>query len=127
MRVLGSSVLVLEAIMLALFIPVAYFTGLAASGSLAAWVGVALVVLCLVATGLLGRPIGVTLGWIVQVLVLATALLVPMMVVMAAVFGALWWAALRYGGRVDAMRAAQAANGTPDASESRSFPGDAQS
>jgi hypothetical protein len=126
MRVLGSSVLVFEAIMVALFIPVAYFTGLAASGSLAAWVGVALVVLCLVATALLGRPIGVTLGWVVQGLVLATALLVPLMLVLGLVFAGLWWAALRYGGQVDAMRAARAQNGAPDASGTRSFPGPGQ-
>ena len=36
---------------------------------------------------------------------------VPLMLVLGLVFAGLWWAALRYGGQVDAMRAARAQNG----------------
>lgn len=105
MRVLGASVLILEAIMVALFIPVAYFTGIAADGSAAVWVGVGLALLCVVAAGLVTRPFGVALGWLVQVLVIATGILVPMMFLLGGIFAALWWTAIRYGRRADAASA----------------------
>ena len=65
------------------------------------WVGLLLVLVCLLAAGLVARPFGVALGWVVQVLVIATAVLVPMMVVLGLVFAVLWWAAIHYGRRAD--------------------------
>ncbi|MDQ1245701.1 MAG: hypothetical protein QG597_68 [Actinomycetota bacterium] len=98
--------------MVALFIPVAYFTGIAADGPTAAWVGAGLAVLCVVAAGLVARPFGVALGWVVQVLVIATGVLVPMMVALGGIFAVLWWVAIRYGRRADAA-ADQRASVTP--------------
>lgn len=91
--------------MVALFIPVAYFTGIAADGATAAWVGVGLALLCVVAAGLVARPFGVALGWVVQALVIATGVLVPMMVVLGGIFAGLWWVAIHYGRRADAASA----------------------
>lgn len=108
MRVLCSSVLVFEAIVAGLFIPVAYYSGIVAHGSAAAWIGAVLAVLCIVAVALLSRPFGVALGWLVQVLLLACGFVVPMMFALGLIFGALWWAALRYGRRADAARATHA-------------------
>ncbi len=108
MRVLCSSVLVFEAIVAGLFIPVAYFSGIVANGATAAWIGAVLAVLCIIAAAVVTRPYGVALGWIVQVLVLACGFVVPMMFALGLVFGALWWAALRYGRRADAARATHA-------------------
>lgn len=105
MRVLGASVLVFEAIMVGLFIPVAYFTGRGISGSTAAWMGVALTVLCIVAAGMVGRRGGVVLGWLVQILVIACGFLVIDMFVLGAIFAGLWWAAMHYGRKVDALKA----------------------
>ena len=48
------------------------------------WVGLGLAVLALVACGLMRRPYGITVGWVVQALTWASALLVPAMVGVAA-------------------------------------------
>jgi len=105
MRVLGTSVLIFEAIVAGLFIPVAYFTGRGISGSTAIWLGVGLVVLCLVAAAMVGRPGGVAIGWLVQVLVVACGFFVLDMFFIGAVFAGLWWAAMHYGRQVDELRA----------------------
>ena len=57
--------------------------------------GVALA--CILATGLLRRPYGITVGWVVQGVVLATGAIVPAMFVMGLIFAALWVSALRIG------------------------------
>ncbi|MFI0432396.1 MAG: DUF4233 domain-containing protein [Candidatus Nanopelagicales bacterium] len=108
MRVLCASVLVFEAIIAGLFIPVAYFSGVVANGATAAWIGAALAVLCIVAAAVVTRPFGVALGWTVQILLLACGFVVPMMFALGLIFAALWWAALRYGRRADAARATHA-------------------
>ncbi|SOC52549.1 DUF4233 domain-containing protein [Ornithinimicrobium cerasi] len=63
--------------------------------------------LCLVAAGALRTRAGVGLGWACQVLTLATAVLLPAMVVVAVLFGLLWWWSLSAGARIDAARDAQ--------------------
>jgi hypothetical protein len=60
-------------------------------------VGGALALACVLATGLLRSPVGIPIGWVVQVLVLATGVIVPAMVVLGLLFGGLWIAALRIG------------------------------
>jgi hypothetical protein len=52
---------------------------------------------CVLATGSLRSRHGVALGWVMQVLVLATGVVVPAMFAMGLLFGALWVAALRIG------------------------------
>lgn len=70
------------------------------------WVGSALAVLALLAAGSLRRPVGVTLGWVVQVATLASAFVVPMMLVIGLVFLALWLWCLVRGQQVDAAASA---------------------
>lgn len=87
------------------------------------WIGgLALVVVCVLAAGLVRRPGGVAVGWVVQGLVLATALVVPAMAVLALAFAALyaWFVAL--GGRIDRDRAAHAAQGDTDRPPGRTSP-----
>ena len=60
-------------------------------------VGGGLALACVLATGLLRSPVGVPVGWGVQVLVLATGFIVPAMFFMGVLFGGLWIAALRIG------------------------------
>ena len=50
-----------------------------------------------------------SVGRVLQVCVLLTGLVVPAMLVLGLVFGGLWVAALRYGRRVDAIKASRAA------------------
>jgi hypothetical protein len=68
-------------------------------------VGSVLAVVCLLGSGLMRRPYGVTAGWVVQALTLASGLIVPMMFVAGAVFLALWVASLVLGGRIDHAQA----------------------
>ncbi|WP_039932556.1 DUF4233 domain-containing protein [Streptomyces viridochromogenes] len=75
--------------------------------------------LCLVLCGLVTRPGGVVLGWALQLGLIASGFVVPMMFFLGAVFAALWWASVHYGRKVDAAKArfaaAQAGSSTPDA------------
>ncbi|TAK68884.1 MAG: DUF4233 domain-containing protein [Actinomycetota bacterium] len=107
MRVLCSSVLVFEAIVLGLSIPVAITVGGYPATAVAIGGGL-LVLLCVVAIGTLPRLPGVVLGWAVQVGAIGSAVLVPAMVILGGIFAALWWCALHYGRRADQIRFATA-------------------
>ena len=72
-------------------------------------VGSVIAVLCLLDAGLLRRPWGITLGWLLQVATLLSALVVPMMLVVGLIFGALWVTALVQGAKMDALTRAHAA------------------
>jgi hypothetical protein len=66
--------------------------------------GIAMV-LCLVLCGLITRPGGVPLGWLLQVALIASGFVVPMMFFLGAVFAALWWASVRFGRKADEAKA----------------------
>lgn len=78
------------------------------------WAGAGIAVLCVVAAGALRGPAGVPLGWLAQLLTLASGLVLPAMLVVAVLFGLLWWLCLSQGRRMDrltAQREAQARDG----------------
>ena len=54
------------------------------------WVGVGLAVLCFLAAGLMRRPWGVTLGWVIQLVTFASAVVLPAMLVVGLIFLTLW-------------------------------------
>ncbi|NYD55603.1 DUF4233 domain-containing protein [Microbacterium pseudoresistens] len=60
----------------------------------------------LVTAGLLAKRSGIVLGWILQGVVVASAFLVPAMLVIALIFGGMWTYAMVAGGRVDRAAAA---------------------
>ena len=64
-------------------------------------IGSLLALLCILDAGLLRRPWGLTLGWVLQVATVACALVVPLMLPVGLVFGALWLTALVQGRRLD--------------------------
>lgn len=71
--------------------------------------GGGLALACLVGAGLVRRPGGMVVGWVLQLLVVATGFWVPAMFVMGAVFVAMWmWFAV-IGARIDRDRAVLAA------------------
>ncbi|MEO7752884.1 MAG: DUF4233 domain-containing protein [Terracoccus sp.] len=70
-------------------------------------VGSGLAVLCIVGAGMLRRPWGLTLGWLVQVATFASALVVPMMLAVGLIFSALWVTCLVQGTKIDRERAAR--------------------
>jgi hypothetical protein len=100
MRRLGSSVLGMEAIVVALMTPVA-ITVNKVSPTLAVTVGVGLAVLCVIAAGMLKRPVGYILGSVIQVLAIATGLLVSTMFFLGVIFAALWITAIFVARRVE--------------------------
>ncbi len=104
MRVLTSSVLVLEAIVVALAIPVALVVG--GSPAWVAWLLGVLAVGCLLLPGAFGRRGYLQAGWAAQAAVITSGFLVPMMFVLGATFAALWWTAVRLGHRAEAARPA---------------------
>jgi hypothetical protein len=94
MRRLAGSVLVFEAIVIILAIPVAInVAGVDPAPAISAGLGLA--VAAVVVAARVDRPGGVVAGWIVQALVLASGLIVPIMALLGAIFAALWYGALR--------------------------------
>lgn len=75
--------------------------------------GIVLAVLCLLASGLLRRPHGVTAGWIVLGLTLLSAIVLPAMAFVALLFAVLWVLSLTQGGRIDVL-IAQASQPPPE-------------
>ena len=57
--------------------------------------------LCILDAGLLRQPWGITLGWILQIATLACAFVVPTMLFVGVLFGALWLTALAKGRAID--------------------------
>lgn len=108
MRILCSSTLMAEAVLIG-------FVGLVAMrltdlSTTTVWAvcGTAMV-LCVLLCGVVNRPGGVAAGWVLQTALVASGLLVPMMFVLGPVFAGLWWAAVHYGRKVDVVRAQRAA------------------
>ena len=103
MRVLGSTVLVLEALVVLLAIPIAINVS-DADAILALVMGIALAGLLILSVGVITKPIAVPLVWVLQVLVIGSGFVVPTMFFVGAVFALLWFYAVRNGQRVDRAR-----------------------
>jgi Protein of unknown function (DUF4233) len=109
-RQLCGIVLVFEAIVIGLAIPVAIVLEHANHG-LAGGIGGALAVCAVLISGLVGRP---RMGWaliagtVLQLLVIAAGVVVPAMYILGIIFAALWvtgiWLARRVTPRPDAPR-----------------------
>ncbi len=76
--------------------------------------GLVLALACVLISGMLRRPGGVLLGWVVQILTLATAVVLPAMAIVGVIFGGLWWLCLVQGNKMDTMSAQWAADEQPD-------------
>jgi high-affinity Fe2+/Pb2+ permease len=72
-------------------------------------VGCGLAVLCLLAAGLMRRPYGVTVGWLIQVATFLSGFVLPMMIIVGVIFLLLWVTCLWQGQRIDAMQVGRAA------------------
>lgn len=109
MRVLGGSVLALEAIVVILAIPVVAVVG---TVSLPAWLaiagGIALALALVVVARYVTRPWAIPVGWALQALVIACGLLAPPLLIVGGIFAILWGVAIRLGRQADEARAAGA-------------------
>ena len=105
MSVLGSSVLGLQAVVLLLGIPVGL--SLADHGAATAVVLGLAALLAVLAAGMIRRrpQQAVLLGWVVQAVSIASGFLLPAMFFVGLLFGAVWWTAVHFGRKVDAIRA----------------------
>lgn len=93
-RRIAGSVLIFEAIVIVLAIPVAINVYGVAPGP-AIGVGLVLAAAAVVVAARVDRRGGVPAGWAIQGLVIASAVVVPVMAVLGAMFAGLWFAALR--------------------------------
>jgi hypothetical protein len=78
-------------------------TDIGAAASLG--MGLGLAVLCVLAAGMLGRPFGYALGWLVQVVSIALGFVVTAMFFLGLVFAGLWAASYFLGIKIDRERA----------------------
>jgi hypothetical protein len=70
------------------------------------WVGSAALVACVALAGLLGRSWALGAGSGLQVLIVASGIVVPTMFFLGALFAALWFLAIFLGRRVERLQAA---------------------
>jgi len=105
-----AGVLGLESV--ALFLTAPVLISLTDVGTALGWIiGVGLAGLCILGAALMGRPAGVWIGHLVQLLALALGFVVPAMFVLGGLFTALWVTAVRLGRRVDEAKAARSTAG----------------
>jgi hypothetical protein len=103
MRVLGSTVLILEALVVLLAVPIAINVA-NVNATHALVIGIALAGLLVLTVGVITKPIAVPIGWVLQVLVIASGIIVPTMFFIGGLFALLWFFAVRNGQRVDRAR-----------------------
>ncbi|WP_462418004.1 DUF4233 domain-containing protein [Kytococcus sp. Marseille-QA3725] len=77
--------------------------------------GSALAVACLVTMVVLKRTWGVTLGWLLQLIVVASGFVLPAMFVVGAIFLGIWLGALYWGHKMDELTRQFAAGQSDDA------------
>ena len=103
MRRLCATVLVMEAIVIGLAIPVAITIGHASHA--AGYAGGALAVAAVLLAGVVGRPglrVALAAGSVLQLLVIAAGVVVPVMYVLGVIFAGFWALAIWMGRRYEA-------------------------
>lgn len=105
-RALASITLGFELIVAVLIGLAIFGLGLLEPRELGLWLAGGLASVCALALGLMrfGR-VGIVLGWIVHVMMLATAFIMPMALIVAALFTALWVFCMIKGVQIDRARA----------------------
>lgn len=106
-RALASIVLGFELIVVVLIGLTMFGLGITEPRELGLYLGGGLGLLIIVALGVMRRgKIGIVLGWIVHVLMLLTAILLPMALIVGLLFTALWIYCMVKGAQIDRDRAA---------------------
>jgi len=111
-----SIALVLEACVL-LFATLTAFGLKVLEPTLPAWaalpLGAALIIVVLATTAVLRYPWGIAIGWVLQAVLIALGILMPLMFVVGAGFALLWIYCFTRGRRIDAARTASTQGETP--------------
>jgi hypothetical protein len=108
MRGMCAAMLTLQAIILALAVPVMISVE-DVDTPVALSIGLGLAVLCVLTAGSLRRPQAYVVGHVLQVLSIALGFLVPIMFFVGAMFAALWFGAFFLGRRIESDKARWAA------------------
>ena len=111
MRMLASSVLVMESFVMGF----ALLLAMKVHSSSVLIVGGVIAIACLLAPGFLKTKFGWALGWILQAAMIAYGFAVTSMFLVGAIFLGLWIAAILVGKKGEAARAALLAAGPPNA------------
>jgi hypothetical protein len=124
MKVLCSSVLGMEILVVLLATSLATSMGSVSNTQLAWFVGLAIMGLLAAAIGALRSPWGLTVGWVMQVLVLATAFVAGWsMLVVGLSFAVLWGVAIHLGYTYDRKVATEEADAPADERSTRAADG----
>ncbi|CAL9413777.1 DUF4233 domain-containing protein [Streptomyces sp. enrichment culture] len=59
--------------------------------------------------GMITRPGGLQLGWALQIALIVSGFVVPVMFFLGALFAGLWWASIHFGRKIDEAKAKWAA------------------
>lgn len=103
-RSMCAGMLVLQAVVL--FLTGVVTIGMTDIGAVASLsLGLGLAVLCVLAAGMLGRPGGYPLGWLVQVVSIGLGFVIPAMFFLGVVFAGLWATSYFLGIKIDRERA----------------------
>ena len=110
MKVMGSAILVFQAIVIGLTVPVAV-VAYDVPKSQALWASLALILLCILAVGGVRRDrrAAVTTGLVVQAIVIGTGIVVRPMLFPGVLFLVIWLLAINLSAKTDAAIAAKAA------------------
>jgi hypothetical protein len=118
-RRIAGSVLIFEAIVIVLAVPVAI--NVAGVPSARAWtLGLLLAAAAILVAGRVDRPGGVAAGWTIQALTIASGVVVPAMAFLGVMFAALWLLALRMVVWTEAEGTRRQGQAVQDTGESRS-------
>jgi hypothetical protein len=63
--------------------------------------GVLLSLVLVLCCALLGKPLGYRIGWVLQLVIIATGFVVPMMFLVGVLFALTWWYGVVTGARID--------------------------
>jgi len=110
MKVMGSAILIFQAIVIGLTVPVAVVMN-GVSKSQAIWTSLALILLCLLAVGGVRRDrrTAVTTALLVQAIIIGTGIAVRPMLFPGILFLIIWLLAINLSAKTDAAIAAKAA------------------
>jgi hypothetical protein len=101
MKILTSFTLIMEAMTMGFALLIAKDN----SSSLEMYLGGALTLALILAVGLLRRSFGLQIGWCLQICLIAYGLVVSAMYFLGILFAALWWCAIYFGQKGDAIKA----------------------
>jgi len=106
-RALASIVIGFELIIVVLIGLAIFGLSLLEPRELGLWIAGGLALMCLLALGLMRKGrVGIRLGWLVHVLMLATAFIIPTALVVGVIFTALWVYCMVKGAQIDRARIA---------------------